>query len=196
MSAKILVIAVFAVWSAICWNWYVCGIKEACGERPAAPAARIEPAEPIIVPDTATFDTKPETPSPQTATTLEYEGLDKERLQIVDKKDHVVIHFPYQSTQKEENAAMDAYLSELAQQLIDSGRKISLEGHTDFVGGSAYNYQLGLKRARNIRDLLIKKGVPAKQISYRSHGDKKPAATNDTPEGRYRNRRVEIRTIR
>ncbi|MDO8971600.1 MAG: OmpA family protein, partial [Saprospiraceae bacterium] len=62
-----------------------------------------------------------------------------------------------------------------------------------FVGENSINYNFGLRRAYGIRDILIKKGVPKTQISCKSFGERKPQATNDTPYGRYLNRRAEIR---
>jgi outer membrane protein OmpA-like peptidoglycan-associated protein len=50
-----------------------------------------------------------------------------------------------------------------------------------------------MRRALSIRDALVKKGVPKAQIRCKSFGDRKPVATNDTPYGRYLNRRAEIR---
>jgi outer membrane protein OmpA-like peptidoglycan-associated protein len=116
-----------------------------------------------------------------------------DQVQVVEVKDKMVIYYPYKSTQREENAIIDVYLVNLAQKLKQSGNKITITGHTDFVGEPDDNYRFGLLRANGIRDILIKKGVPANQIKCQSMGDKKPAATNDTPYGRYLNRRVEIR---
>ena len=103
------------------------------------------------------------------------------------------IYFPYKSTRREDNAAIDAYLSGLAQELIKSGEKVSITGHTDFVGSARVNYTYGIQRAYSIRDALIKKGVSKSQIVCKSYGDKKPVATNDTPYGRYLNRRAVIK---
>ncbi len=70
---------------------------------------------------------------------------------------------------------------------------MTITGHTDFVSDSKTNYQYGLRRAYGIRDILVKKGVKKSQIKCKSFGESKPAATNDTALGRYKNRRVEIR---
>ena len=86
-----------------------------------------------------------------------------------------------------------AYLENLARQLISSGKKVTITGHTDFVGEPAENYSFGLLRANGIRDILIKKGVTKTQITCKSSGDKKPVSTNDNAFGRYLNRRVEIK---
>ncbi|MBL7775097.1 MAG: OmpA family protein, partial [Saprospiraceae bacterium] len=118
---------------------------------------------------------------------------DINRVQVEELADHALIHFPYNSTRKEEDAAIDAYLSRLARQLIDGGGTVTLTGHTDNVGDSKTNEAFALRRAKNIRDLLIKKGVAKKQIVCKSYGERKPIASNDHPKGRYQNRRVEIR---
>lgn len=105
----------------------------------------------------------------------------------------MVIHFPYKSSSKEDDAAIDAYLEDLAKLLVASRKKVTITGHTDFVGEPAENYTFGMQRATGIRDILLKKGVSKAQIVCKSSGDRKPVATNDTPYGRYLNRRVEIR---
>lgn len=116
-----------------------------------------------------------------------------DEVQMEEVEDRMVIHFPYKSSTKEDNAAIDNYLANLARQLIQSGEKVTITGHTDFVGEPGTNYNFGLRRAYGIRDILIKKGVPKSQIRCKSFGDRKPVATNDTPYGRYLNRRAEIR---
>lgn len=107
-------------------------------------------------------------------------------------EDRMVIHFPYNSIRKEDDAAIDDYLNRLASELVASGDKVTISGHTDFVGESKDNIQFGLLRANSIRNILVKKGVPKSQIKTKSYGESKAIATNDTPWGRYRNRRVEI----
>lgn len=73
-----------------------------------------------------------------------------------------------------------------------SGIMIELTGHTDTVGGSAYNLLLSHNRAKSVADYLIGKGLPASQISYYGYGSTVPVASNATVEGRTRNRRVEF----
>ena len=90
-------------------------------------------------------------------------------------------------------AARSGGVNLFTRQLVASGEKVTITGHTDFVGEPAENYNFGLRRAQGIRDILTKKGVSKTQISCKSQGDRKPVATNDTPYGRYLNRRVEIR---
>jgi outer membrane protein OmpA-like peptidoglycan-associated protein len=76
--------------------------------------------------------------------------------------------------------------------LAHPGLTMQIEGHTDSVGSDEYNQQLSERRADSVRDFLAEQGVPASSISARGFGKTQPVATNDTPEGRQRNRRVEL----
>ena len=76
--------------------------------------------------------------------------------------------------------------------LAHPGLNLQIEGHTDSVGGDDFNQQLSERRADSVRDFLAQQGVPASSIAARGFGKTQPVATNDTPEGRQRNRRVEI----
>ncbi len=70
-------------------------------------------------------------------------------------------------------------------------REIIVEGHTDNVGKRDYNNSLSEKRARTVSEFL-KGSVGHDKISYRGLGQDVPLADNKTPEGRRKNRRVEI----
>lgn len=194
MQSKTIIWIAFAVWSLICWRWYVCGIKEQCGTAVAATTApTVEQTPP---PDTSALRAAPPpdqrpAQSAQRQTTLAEDNIDA--VQVLELEDRVQIHFPYNSVQKEENAAIDDYLNRLAQTLRASGGKVSIAGHTDGIGEASYNKTLSLTRAKNIRRILIAKGVDAKQISIVSYGESKRIASDDTPAGRYKNRRVVIR---
>jgi outer membrane protein OmpA-like peptidoglycan-associated protein len=72
------------------------------------------------------------------------------------------------------------------------GLHLEVEGHTDSVGGDDYNMQLSRNRAQTVRDYLVQQGVPEGTIVSRGFGKTRPVATNDTPEGRQQNRRVEL----
>ncbi len=75
---------------------------------------------------------------------------------------------------------------------------IRVEGHTDSVGSDAANIALSLHRAESVQQWLIGQGVPAAAISVEGFGKRSPVAPNtlangaDNPEGRARNRRVEL----
>lgn len=112
---------------------------------------------------------------------------------LVEKgKNRLTICFPQQYTEKSLRTATDSYLDELARQWKKTGGKIVVTGHTDFVGSADANYEVGMERAQNIRDMLKSRGIPASKITCTSEGEDMPRADNDTPYGRFQNRRVEV----
>lgn len=72
------------------------------------------------------------------------------------------------------------------------GLHLEVEGHTDAVGSDDYNQKLSENRAQAVRDYLIQQGIPDSSIVSRGLGKTQPVATNDTPDGRQQNRRVEL----
>ena len=76
--------------------------------------------------------------------------------------------------------------------LAYSGLKVQVEGHTDSVGSDDFNQKLSEDRANAVRDYLAEQGVPDSAISSLGMGKLQPIADNATPEGRQRNRRVEL----
>ena len=76
--------------------------------------------------------------------------------------------------------------------LAHSGLKLAVEGHTDGVGRESYNQTLSEKRAETVRDYLIEQGISDEFVSAQGFGKTHPLASNRTPEGRKKNRRVEL----
>lgn len=80
----------------------------------------------------------------------------------------------------------------------DSGKRVTLSGHTDALGSKAYNDGLSKRRADSVRDLLVKAGVDEAQIVTLAKGASQPRRPNvtesgeDDPTGRRVNRRTEI----
>lgn len=74
--------------------------------------------------------------------------------------------------------------------------KFRIEGHCDIIGTAAYNQRLSEKRASVVKDYLVKKGTDEKRLSTKGYGFDRPIASNDTEQGRARNRRVEIKRVR
>lgn len=70
--------------------------------------------------------------------------------------------------------------------------RFSVEGHTDSVGSDTYNERLSRARADAVKTYLISQGVPSTRLGVVGHGEAQPVATNDSEEGRHRNRRVEL----
>jgi OmpA-OmpF porin, OOP family len=87
-------------------------------------------------------------------------------------------------------------LNDLAKVLINNPKyKIHLEGHTDNVGDDAANMDLSKRRSISVKNYLATRGVAATRITTDGFGETKPVTTNDTDDGRHRNRRVEMNII-
>jgi len=69
---------------------------------------------------------------------------------------------------------------------------VSIEGHTDSVGTDEYNQDLSERRAESVRDYFVRGGIPEGTVDARGFGKAEPVASNETPEGRQQNRRVEL----
>ncbi len=76
--------------------------------------------------------------------------------------------------------------------LAHPGLTLQIEGHTDSVGGDQMNQQLSERRADSVRDFLIEQGVAGSSVTAKGFGKTQPVASNDTAEGRQKNRRVEL----
>lgn len=84
-------------------------------------------------------------------------------------------------------------LNEVAKALKDQGyKKVIVEGHTDSRGSDATNESLSLKRAESVRTHLVSQGMDGSNITAVGLGESRPIASNDTPDGRANNRRVEL----
>ena len=71
--------------------------------------------------------------------------------------------------------------------------KLSLSGHTDNVGKPESNLSLSKNRTLAVKNYLVKKGVVSERIKTEWFGQSQPVADNTTPEGRQKNRRVEMK---
>jgi len=73
--------------------------------------------------------------------------------------------------------------------------RVEIKGHTDSIGSMGYNQTLSERRAEAVRDYFVSKGVDPSRMSTRGLGETQPIATNETPEGRAENRRIEIEIL-
>lgn len=73
-----------------------------------------------------------------------------------------------------------------------SDTNIEIFGYTDSTGSPEFNLTLSQKRAESVKNYLISKGLVASRFKTTGLGIEQPIATNDTPEGRSQNRRVEF----
>ncbi len=87
-------------------------------------------------------------------------------------------------------------LEGLAELMIKKAEwKIKIAGHTDSQGAAQTNLILSKKRSEAVRDFLVQRGIATERVIVQYFGEEKPIDTNDTPEGRQKNRRVEMEII-
>ncbi|PID46312.1 MAG: hypothetical protein CSB47_05135 [Proteobacteria bacterium] len=103
------------------------------------------------------------------------------------------LYFPFRSANPRLSPAATEYFKGVVTWLNQSkANRIVLTGHTDNVGKAKNNLDLGLKRAIEIKDLVVKLGADSAQVEVASMGESQPVASNKTDEGRRKNRRVEL----
>ena len=78
----------------------------------------------------------------------------------------------------------------------NAGTKVEIAGHTDSKGSKAGNDRISKARADVVVQYLGSKGISTKMLSAKGYGSSQPVATNDTAEGRAKNRRTEITVIK
>lgn len=115
---------------------------------------------------------------------------------VKETADGALIYFQSNSTEKIADQDIENYLNDVAQRLVRTKERVRLTGHTDASGDAAENLKLGQARANSIRDFLLSKGVSSTQILASSKGEAAPIASNDTAEGREKNRRTELIIIK
>jgi outer membrane protein OmpA-like peptidoglycan-associated protein len=107
---------------------------------------------------------------------------------------NVLFDFNKSSLKPGGKEALKKYLK-AARAHLSSARKVTITGHTDNVGGKEFNRKLSQRRAEAVRDYLVKLGADSKKMQVSGKGETKPVASNNTKEGRAKNRRVEIEVI-
>lgn len=118
-----------------------------------------------------------------------------------DLRDEVRKNFQFQSVYFEPSESIlkeefKNYLKKVIQ-VVNGHTDLRLKviGHTDWDGSDSYNEKLSLKRAETIIHFLESNGLARDRIEYEYKGEKKPAESNETLEGKKRNRRVDFQFI-
>jgi len=90
-------------------------------------------------------------------------------------------------------ASSEQMLGQVAEKIKDCpDAKVAVKGFTDNSGTDAINQPLSENRARSVADFLVSRGIAAGNVTSQGFGSANPIASNDTPEGKAQNRRVEI----
>ncbi|CAM4173156.1 OmpA family protein [Vreelandella rituensis] len=101
------------------------------------------------------------------------------------------VNFEFDSAQLTLNAR--EVLDDVAERLANNpGVRVRIEGHTDSMGSAQYNKELSQRRAESVASYMAQRGVNADRMMAVGYGEERPIATNETDEGRARNRRVEL----
>lgn len=152
---------------------FALGLQIALGAAPAAPTRQpkptkvVEPVEPAPVP---AEPVEPVAPKPVLLRGVNFD-LDSARL----------------------TANAKIILDTVAETLLDApDAKFTIAGHTDNTASEAYNQALSERRAAAVARYLQEQGVAATRMDTRGFGETQPVASNDTAQGRARNRRVEL----
>ncbi|REC76820.1 hypothetical protein DRF60_13115 [Chryseobacterium elymi] len=102
-----------------------------------------------------------------------------------------IVNFAFDSSNL--TSVAQANLDKLATVLVDNpDTNINIYGHTDSKGADAYNLSLSQRRADAVKTYLSRKGIASSRMFTKGEGEAMPVATNDTDEGRAKNRRVEF----
>lgn len=118
--------------------------------------------------------------------------LKKEEGAIIVADNATTILFPFNSTERDRDAKVDAYLKQLVDKHKSTNATFAVVGHTDNVDTDEINKALGQGRAQAIARILTGYGLASNRIQVASKGESEPVADNATEDGRHQNRRVVI----
>jgi outer membrane protein OmpA-like peptidoglycan-associated protein len=156
---------------------------------PVAPQPVPPPMVRVVTVDPAPAMAPPPAPSPKAVEVIVSKC--EERLRVGSD-------FLFDFDRAEVRPEADAALEEVAQRVNAAGKRVMVEGHTDAKGTETYNQSLSERRASAVRLALVDRGVSDAQLITRGFGKSRPIASNehadgsDDPEGRQKNRRVEV----
>lgn len=121
-------------------------------------------------------------------------------IQIKEIEQGIVLVFPekllFESAKAQIRLGGETVLDTLSNVLSGLPQQIMIDGHTDSDPITTFQYEsnwhLSVARATNVAYRLIQKGVPEENLIIRGFGSQRPVAPNDSPDGKSKNRRVEI----
>ena len=163
----------------------------------AAPSATTTPAAPTVEKESFATDKDVEAHANEKARTelaaLQPGFVPKD---LVTALNDSVISFASDSA--EVPASTTDFLQKAAEDLkqLPKGHVVEIAGYTDSSGDQALNIALSQKRAEAVRETLIKFGADPEMLIAKGYGSADPVASNETPQGRQRNRRIEYHIIK
>ena len=124
------------------------------------------------------------------------EGLNAPEIRKIERDNFVFqpIYFDYDKfdIRVEHNAFLDAMIKIVKGH---SDLRVKVTGHTDSDGSDSYNDTLSMNRARAITNYFVKRGLSADRLVIEFKGEHDPVGSNNNPEGKQRNRRVDFKFI-
>ena len=117
-----------------------------------------------------------------------------------DDGQSILVNLPDGVTFDVDSSSLKPQFRATLDQIADSMNRypnslIDVYGHTDSTGSDQYNQALSERRASTVANYLITRGVSGSRVRSQGFGESMPIASNDTIEGRARNRRVEIKIV-
>ena len=150
----------------------------------------LEPLEEPVIPEPEPVAVEPEPiieePAPTDTVFFDGQAIVAEQPVVLE---NLLFVFDRAEIIPESTAALDSLVAML---IAHSDLIINIIGHTDAWGSDSYNLRLSERRAKAVRDYLVRHGVEAYRLLYEGRGAREPIDTNDTDAGRQRNRRVEF----
>ncbi|ODP38684.1 OmpA family protein [Sphingomonas turrisvirgatae] len=121
-------------------------------------------------------------------------------VEVIRRGDDLILQMPAGITFATDSANVQPQFRPTLDQVADvldryNQTFVDVYGHTDSTGSAQYNQTLSERRAAAVADYLTSRGVESARLATRGFGLTQPIASNDTPEGRAENRRVEIKVV-
>jgi outer membrane protein OmpA-like peptidoglycan-associated protein len=121
-------------------------------------------------------------------------------VEVVRKDNNITLDMPgnitFATNSADLNASFYPVLDKVSGTLVQYDQTlIEVAGHTDSTGSAQYNQALSERRAQSVAAYLESRGVRSARLMIVGAGESRPIASNDTPEGRQQNRRVELTIV-
>jgi len=184
---------ILLIWMGGSTWYYVCKIKNHCEDKAKTEITELNDKD--VIPEQDFISEKSENEISETSELTKEQILDDVKAKI--ENGYTIYNFPKNSIKNENIEASFNEFTENLKIFLDenASSKIEVIGHTDDIGSENANKKFGLKRANFIKKILIRTGINADQIITTSKGMDEPVDSNETDEGRQKNRRVVIKLI-
>ena len=119
------------------------------------------------------------------------------RVEIRDNKIEIREKIQFEHAKADIKSESHDLLNEIVQVIKDNSqiKKIAIEGHASSDGNKDFNKKLSDDRAKSVKKYFVEHGIKDDKLTAKGYGDEKPIASNDTEEGREKNRRVEFNIL-